>query len=102
MYIPDKEKTTFMTERSNYFYQVMPFRLKNAGVTYQCLMDKIFHDLLGKTMEGYVDDMVVKPVNVEQHASDLEVIFSRFGKHEMLLNPEKCFFGVRAVNFLDS
>jgi len=51
MYPADEEATTFMTERSNFCYRVMPFGLKNAGATYQRLMDKIFNDLLGKTME---------------------------------------------------
>ena len=49
-----------MTERTNHCYQVMLFGLKNTGATYQRLMDKIFHELLGKIMEVYVDDMVVK------------------------------------------
>jgi len=71
MYPPDEEATTFMTEQSNFCYRVMPFGLKNAGATYQRLMDKIFNDLLGKTMEVYVDDMVVKSQKVEHHSADL-------------------------------
>jgi len=77
MYPPDEEKIAFMTERSNYCYQVMPFGLKNVGATYQQLMDKIFHELLGRTMEVYVDDMVVKSLQAENHARDLETVFTR-------------------------
>jgi len=66
MYPPDEDKTTFMTDRSNYCYRVMPFGLKNAGATYQRLMDKIFWGLLGKTMEVYVDDIVVKSAKKEK------------------------------------
>lgn len=60
MYPPDREKTAFITERSNYCYEVMPFGLKNAGATYQRLMDRVFHNQIGKCMEVYVDDMVIK------------------------------------------
>jgi len=60
MYPLDQDKTTFMTEGENYCYKVMPFGLKNEGATYQRLMDKVFKDLIGNTIEVYVDDMVVK------------------------------------------
>jgi len=75
MYSPDEDKTGFMTDRSNYCYRVMPFGLKNAGATSQRLMDKIFSGLLGRIMEVYVDDMLVKSAKAEEHATDLEVIF---------------------------
>lgn len=60
MYIPDQEKTAFITEHANYYYEVMLFGLKNARATYQCLMEKIFHRQIGKCMEVYVNDMVVR------------------------------------------
>jgi len=53
-------KTTFITNDTNYFYKVMPFALKNACATYQRLMDKVFNHLMGKYVKVYVDDMVVK------------------------------------------
>jgi len=56
----DQEKTSFITERGTYCYKVMPFGLKNAGATYQRLVNRMFKDLLGKTMEVYIDDMLVK------------------------------------------
>jgi len=96
----NEDKTVFMTKRSNYCYQVMLFGLKNVGATYELLMDKKFHELLGKTMEVYVNDMVVKSVKVDQHAVDLEAVFSRVRRHEMRLNPEKCFFGIAGGKFL--
>jgi len=89
-----------MIERSNYYYQVMPFGLKNVGPTYQCLMDKIFHELLGKTTEVYLDDMVVNSIKVEHQTSDLEAIFARVRRHDLRLHPEKCFFGVGRGKFL--
>ena len=61
-------KTTFITDDANYFYIVMPFGLKNAGATYQRLMDKVFSHLMGQCVEVYVDDMVVKSPSHHQHA----------------------------------
>ena len=56
----DAEKTTFITPHGLYSYNVMPFGLKNVGATYQRLVTKIFQPLMGKTMEVYIDDMLVK------------------------------------------
>jgi len=78
----------------------MPFGLKKAGATYQRLMDKIFNDLLGRNMEVYVDDMVVKSQKAEHHPADLETVLARVRKHDLRLNPEKCVFGVGGGKFL--
>jgi len=59
----DMIKIAFIIEDANYFYRVMPFGLKNASATYQRLMDKVFSHLMGKCVEVYVDDMVVKSPN---------------------------------------
>uniref|UniRef100_A0A151UII2 Retrovirus-related Pol polyprotein from transposon 17.6 n=1 Tax=Cajanus cajan TaxID=3821 RepID=A0A151UII2_CAJCA len=67
MYHPDEDKTTFITERANFCYQVMSFGLKNSGATYQRLMDKVFHQQIGKNMEVYVDDMVIKTTSIGSH-----------------------------------
>ena len=58
--LDDQEKTTFVTLIGNYYYKVMPFGLKNAGSTYQWMMTKMFEPQLGKNIEVYIDDMVVK------------------------------------------
>lgn len=100
MYAPDQEKTAFITERSNYFYQVMSFGLKNVGATYQRLMDKIFHHQIGRCMEVYVDDMVVCSSSHQQHLQDLAEIFQQIQHYNMRLNPSKCTFGVPAGKFL--
>ena len=60
MYPSDSEKTTFITLFGTFYYNVMPFGLKNAGATYQWLMKKIFYPMLGKTIEVYIDDILVK------------------------------------------
>ena len=56
----DVEKTAFRTPIRNFYYTVMPFGLKNAGIIYQRTMTTIFHDMVYKEMEDYVDDIVVK------------------------------------------
>ena len=58
--IEDQEKTTFISPYANYHYTVMPFGLKNARATYQRMMTRMFRDKIGRTVEVYIDDMVVK------------------------------------------
>ncbi|KAM2822887.1 hypothetical protein COP1_038796 [Malus domestica] len=83
-----------------YEYLVMPFGLKNAGATYQRAMNAIFHDLIGQSMEVYIDDIVVKSKTEEQHLVDLKQALMRMRIHKLKMNPKKCAFGVRAGNFL--
>nr|KYP71974.1 Retrovirus-related Pol polyprotein from transposon opus [Cajanus cajan] len=100
MHPQDEEKMAFITETANYCYRVMSFGLKNAGATYQRLMNKIFHDQIGRSMEVYVDDMVVKSSDVSTHVRDLAKVFQALRQHQMRLNPEKCVFGVSGGKFL--
>ncbi|XP_070681725.1 uncharacterized protein [Malus domestica] len=83
-----------------YEYLVMPFGLKNAGATYQRAMNAIFHDLIGQSMEVYIDDIVVKSKTEEQHLEDLKQTLAMMRIHKLKMNPKKCAFGVRAGNFL--
>ena len=73
--LDDQEKTDFVTPIGNYYYKVMSFGLKNAGSTYQRMMTRMFKPLLGKNIEIYIDDMVVKSKVVSEHLGDLRVIF---------------------------
>nr|KYP43928.1 Retrovirus-related Pol polyprotein from transposon 17.6 [Cajanus cajan] len=100
MHPSDEEKTAFITENANFCYRVMPFGLKNAGATYQRLMDKVFQKQIGRNIEIYVDDMVVKSNSIAEHISDLAEIFGALRKHNMRLNPEKCTLGVKGGKFL--
>ena len=68
----DQEKTSFITHQGLYCYNVMPFDLKNAGATYKRFMNFIFKSDIRKTIEVYVDDLIVKSKNSERHANDLE------------------------------
>ena len=67
MFHLDEEKTAFVTPHGLYCYKVMPFRLKNAGATYQRLMTKTFKPLIGRTMEVYIDDIIVKSRTQVEH-----------------------------------
>ena len=78
----------------------MPFGLKNAGSTYQRMMTKMFGPQLGRSIEVYIDDMVVKSKVVSEHMGDLTNIFEILRKHKLHLNASKCSFGVGSGKFL--
>jgi ribonuclease HI len=96
----NQEKTAFITSRGLFCYKVMPFGLKNAGATYQRLVNKMFHDQIGRNVEVYVDDMLVKSKENEDHLTDLKETFQALRTYNMKLNPEKCAFGVSSGKFL--
>ncbi|XP_057719609.1 uncharacterized protein LOC130934033 [Arachis stenosperma] len=100
MHPEDQSKTAFITEHGNFCYKVMPFGLKNAGATYQRLMDKVFQHQIGRNMEVYVDDMVAKTPMQGSHCDDLSEIFKQLRAYNMRLNPDKCAFGVQGGKFL--
>ena len=75
MYAPDEEHTSFITDRGLYCYKVMPFGLKNAGATYQRLVNRMFSDQIRRTVEVYVDDMLVKSQAASEHITHLAEMF---------------------------
>ena len=96
----DQEKTSFITSQGLYCYKVMPFGLKNIGATYQRLVNKMFSKQIGKNMEVYVDDMLVKSREELAHLDDLKETFTTLKQYQMKLNPAKCIFGVASGKFL--
>ena len=98
--LENQEKTAFVTPTGNYHYKVMPFGLKNACSTYQRMMTRMFEPQLGKNIEIYVDDMVVKSKMVVEHLGDLSDIFDVLRRHKLCLNASKCSFGVGSGKFL--
>lgn len=96
----DQSKVSFITSSGTYCYVVMPFGLKNTGATYQRLVDAMFEEQLGRNMEVYVDDMLVKSTKAASHLRDLEETFRTLRRYGMRLNPGKCVFSVRAGKFL--
>ena len=96
----DQEKTSFVTGQGTYCYQVMPFGLKNAGATYQRLVNKMFQKQIRASMDVYIDDMLVKSVKGELHITYLAEAFQVLKSYNMKLNPAKCAFRVSAGKFL--
>ncbi|KAL0411682.1 UNVERIFIED_CONTAM: hypothetical protein Slati_3757900 [Sesamum latifolium] len=96
----DRKKVSFITSTGTFCYVAMPFGLKNAGATYQRLVDKIFRPQIGRNVEVYIDDMLVKSKRAGDHVADLEETFSMLRKYRLKLNPSKCAFGVRGGRFL--
>ena len=78
----------------------MSFGLKNAGSTYQRMMTRMFEPQLGKNIEIYVDDMVVKSKMVAEHLGDLNDIFDVLRRHKLRLNASKCSFSMGSGKFL--
>ncbi|KAM1794266.1 hypothetical protein ACFX11_034761 [Malus domestica] len=97
---PDQEHIAFTTDRGLYCYKVMPFGLKNAGATYQKLVNSMFAEQIGKSMEVYVDDMLVKSKHANQHITNLSETFTILKRYQIRLNPNKCAFGVGSGKFL--
>ena len=96
----DAEKTAFRTPIGNFYYMVMPLRLKNAGATYQILVNCMFSQQIGRNVEVYVDDMLVKSRDKVDHLNDLEETFNTLQKYKMKLNLAKCVFVVALGKFL--
>ncbi|PKI59641.1 hypothetical protein CRG98_019978 [Punica granatum] len=96
----DKIKTTFTTMWGTFCYHVMPFGLKNAEVTYQRAMVTLFHDMMHKEVEVYVDDMIAKSKEGEDHLVNLKRLFDRLKEYKLRLNPAKCTFGARSGKLL--
>ena len=79
---------------------MMPFGLKNARSTNQRMMMRMFEPQLGKNIEVYINDMVVKSKVASEHVGDLGNIFEILRKYKLRLNTSKCSFGVGSGKFL--
>ena len=100
MYEPDEEHTSFITNRGLYCYKAMAFGLKNAKAIYQRLVNGMFKDLIGKSMEVYVDNMLVKSKTVGDHVEHLNQMFNILPKYRMKVSLLKCTFKVGSSKFL--
>ena len=79
---------------------MIPFELKNARATYQRLVNKMFSKKIGKNIEVYVDNILVKSKEESTHLDNLQKTFTTFRRYQMKLNPNKCTFGVALGKFL--
>ncbi|GJZ84253.1 reverse transcriptase domain-containing protein [Tanacetum coccineum] len=96
----DEEKMAFHTPHGVYCYTKMLFGLKNAGATYQRVVDKAFEKQVGRNLEVYVDDVVIKSHTEVELLRDIEERFCTLRKINMKLNPKKCTFGAVDGMFL--
>ncbi|GKB82046.1 reverse transcriptase domain-containing protein [Tanacetum coccineum] len=96
----DEEKTTFITSQGIFCYTKMSFGLRNARATYQRLVDKAFYKQIGRNLEVYVDDLVIKSHTEDEIVRDIEETFKTLREINMKLNPKKCTFGVEEGMFL--
>ena len=94
------EKTSFITEWGIYCYRVISFELKNTGATYQRAVITLFHDMMHRDVEVYVNDMIVKSPDRVDHLTTFERFFKRIRQFRLRLNPKKCTFGVTSGKLL--
>jgi hypothetical protein len=102
MAVEDVAKTAFRCPGHIGLFEwiVMTFGLKNFGATYQRAMNYIFHELIGKIVDIYIDDVVIKSLDQESHLADVRKTLECTRKHGYKMNPNKCAFGVSAREFL--
>jgi hypothetical protein len=90
----DQLATSFITPFGMFCYVTMPFGLRNEGATYKHCMQHVFGDHIGRTVEAYVDDIIVKNRKADDLVGDLSIVFGCLRANGVKLNPEKCVFGV--------
>jgi hypothetical protein len=102
MALEDIHKTTFRVPGAMrlFEYVVMTFGLKNAGATYQRAMNYIYHDLIGKLVEIYIDAIVFKSTSIGGYLGDLHQVFEQTRRFGLKMKPKKCAFGVSTDQFL--
>ena len=100
MYELDKEHTSFITDHKLYYYKAISFGRKNASTTYQRLVNMMFKNLIGKTMEVCMDDTLVKSKVAIDHMEHLGQMFAVLRKYQTKLNQLKCEFGEGSQKFL--
>jgi hypothetical protein len=100
MHEMDQEKTTFIADWGLYCYRVMPFRLKNAGATYQHLVNRMFREHSGINIKEYVDGMLVRSIQAVGPILYLTEMFRMLRRYSVKLNPSKSAFGVSSGKFL--
>jgi hypothetical protein len=93
-------KTAFITPYGVFCYQVMPFGLKNAGATYQRMMQNCLGSQIGRNIQVYIDDVVITTRKEESLISDLAETFDNLNRYKLNLNLTKCSFGVSAGQLL--
>ena len=100
IYLDDEKYMSFRTPLGVYCYTVMPFGLKNTGATYQHAISTIFCDHLWKTVECYIDDIVIKSRRKNDHLHDLRMVLDIMRAYQLKMNPTNSFLGVSSGKYL--
>nr|GEW51294.1 reverse transcriptase domain-containing protein [Tanacetum cinerariifolium] len=95
-----EEKMMFITSQGIFCNLKVPFGLKNAGATYQRLVDKAFQKKIGRNLEVYMDDLAIKSRTKQEIIRDIKEMFRTLREINMKLNPKKCTFRVEEGMFL--
>jgi hypothetical protein len=96
----DKEKTAFITPYNVFYYQVMPFGLKNTGATYQRMMQNCLGSQIGRNIQVYIDDVVITTRKDESLISIQQETFDNLNRYKLKLNTTKYSFCVLAGQLL--
>src|SRR3954462_4486271 len=96
----DEEHTSFITPYVVFFYRTMPFGLKNAGATYHRMLQACLKDQIGRNVQVYVDDIVIKTYSANTLLDDLRETFATLNKYRIKLNLKKCAFSIPARKLL--
>ena len=94
MIAENQEKMVFFTDQGVYCYTTMSFGLKNAGAMYQQLINRVFKFQIGRNVESFVDNILLKSKIISDFLSDVREVLRVFCDTRMMLNPKKCIFGV--------
>jgi hypothetical protein len=98
--VDDEEKTAFITLFGIFYYTKIVFRLKNGGATYQKCVHTVLEGQIGRNVEAYIDDIVLKSEKSGDLLDDLKETFDNLRKFKMMLDPKKCVFGVSSGKLL--
>ena len=100
MKVEDKEKITFITPYGVFCYTTMPFGLKNASATYQRMMQACLQNQIGRNVQVYIDNIIIKTHKADTLLDDLRETFAALNHYRIKLNPKNCVFGVLAGQLL--
>jgi hypothetical protein len=98
----DEEKTSFMTHFGTFCFMQMPEGLKNAGPTFTRMTGEVFKPQIGRNIQAYVDDLIVKSSNRAGHVSNLAETFANMRRAGLKLNPENVCSGSRKERYWDA
>src|SRR3954470_7470630 len=96
----DEEHTSLITPYGVFCYRTMPFVLKNAGATYQRMMQACLRNQIARNVQVYVDEIVIKTYSASTLLDDLRETFAALNKYRIKVNLKKCVFGVPAGKLL--